>query len=801
MVPAIAAPAPDSTVIPLPSDECVQFAPYVLLRVAALPYELLMEMHPKETETAIEAWLEAQSSMESLRPGIEVALFAEVPRLDRSLRAEALKVRRAAHKCKRCSISDSLIETLARSSPETARMVRAWSEASATCDRMLERAERALAEETDSRIYAGLEAVSRDEQFLRALVISSPDLYSALERHEWIPFDAGPKAIRSVLSYAIRGAAKTSPFSVFMHQAVLWLDMASQTELPRIERCSRRSQAGLNIGIPWLLRNQSSRWILNRRLRWIDGTVAEIRVPRISTVGGRLWRSEDLSRIRFSERIVSLLRDIRGEISSDELFSQLQAAGLDEQRAEKFAAKLMQGGLLIPVESGTVAAECEIAAELALNCSGADSHERFEVVQEVGRLINYARFRATQRNTHVDQALMPDIQSLIGILEDGYFEQTHGPVGGQLAELLKELGGVLRLAIVKRSPYLALQDLFVKTFGVGGASEAPAFLEQADRELRSNPPRWVLGREQPANPRESTARLTALVQFRIESGEPLAIVNQVHTGCGWLTARHGMGDAADAIALRRRQADWIQRTHLPNEAVDIPVCADCNPLQKHPRLTARYLRWPGEPSFGAGEIPISDVCIVHDVKTDLLQLLHQDVILNPLYLGGTLPSPIWGPVYWLTVLGEPFGIDVPLETILPPPDGASDVEFRPRRQLGRIVLSRASWCLRSCRLSEVWFRQTGVKRLAAVTADLNQLGMPRQFFARAILDLHNIVAGDLHKPLWVDAMNPICLDLMHSLVERTEWIVCSEILPEPGRGWSPFPDQSHVFEMLVEMEV
>jgi hypothetical protein len=109
--------------------------------------------------------------------------------------------------------------------------------------------------------------------------------------------------------------------------------------------------------------------------------------------------------------------------------------------------------------------------------------------------------------------------------------------------------------------------------------------------------------------------------------------------------------------------------------------------------------------------------------------------------------------------------------------------------------------VRAGRIAHVWFKNTGARRLADIAGECARFGIPRVCFARPMFNFHKIEGGDAHKPLWVDTMNPISLELLESNVKRAEWVVFSEVFPDPTKVWNPYGREPYVFELLTEMKV
>jgi hypothetical protein len=305
---------------------------------------------------------------------------------------------------------------------------------------------------------------------------------------------------------------------------------------------------------------------------------------------------------------------------------------------------------------------------------------------------------------------------------------------------------------------------------------------------------------------DAKIKAMALVQFvapneaALAAGRASVVLNQVFPGCGWLSARHAFGESEYQEALRRRLTEWLSVIHAPAEPIDIMLSGDCNALQAHPRLTRRVLQWPIEPGgcLEEGAIPISDLSVLHDPATGLLDVFdsaHRPLAL--VYLGTTVPHPAWGPEFWLTTLTSPHRIRCPMEELRPPSDLSIELLPLPRRAVGRVVLRRASWWIRTDRIRRHWYRRRGAGRLVDVAADCRMLGMPRYFFIRPARTATGSASND-QKPLWIDARNPYCLDVLLSVLSQTEWMFIAEALPE-APVWPALSGNCHVSELLVEL--
>jgi hypothetical protein len=395
------------------------------------------------------------------------------------------------------------------------------------------------------------------------------------------------------------------------------------------------------------------------------------------------------------------------------------------------------------------------------------------------------------------------------VLEDGFFSTCYGPVGGMVTELLREVAIVLKPYVVEKPAYSELRQCFIRHFGRGGVChDLVTFLRTAALEICAAGwrPGVAAHNATPTPPRGILLPVGVFLQFAApEGGLPsrhmLAIINQLHTGCGALSARYASGQAPFHQALQRHLRAWMHTVTCPREPVDLLICGECNPLQAHPQVTDRVLIWPGEPCCGATPLLASDVVLQHHENSDLLQLYDRHgVAIAPVYLGTTVLGPASGPLYWLTVLAQPYEIMRPHSTISPPADPV-DVACYPRRTVGRVVLQRAVWWMHTRRLRDIWFRRTGVAQLLDVASDCQHLGIPRFVFARPPVQTHSTVAIGEHKPQWIDTRNPLCLSLLEHMIAAQEWLALVEAIPDGQTAWPYIEGVPYATEFLMELAI
>lgn len=125
----------------LQATQARPWAPFALLRVAALSQHALIDLAPPTAPSLLENVLAARGKMEALRPRLEDALYAVVPRVDQPLRSAALALRRDVHNGRAAALPADLRRALVGLSPELDSLVNIWMKAEGTARRGLVEAE------------------------------------------------------------------------------------------------------------------------------------------------------------------------------------------------------------------------------------------------------------------------------------------------------------------------------------------------------------------------------------------------------------------------------------------------------------------------------------------------------------------------------------------------------------------------------------------------------------------------------------------------------------------------------------
>jgi hypothetical protein len=795
-----------------------QVAPFALVRAAALPYGLLQALSPPRTAGLVAAAAAARRMMASKRERLENALYRAIPSADQRQRALLITIKRDIHNGRPPRCSPETIDRIAASlSPIHGADLHGWVHAATTATDAESDAETTLGAEIETHLRPRLQEASAADALRRPLVLASPALTTALCGSDRRHGSHGPtKRERSLIAYLARAAAKTSPFSAFMHSGLLELNDSDACAIVRLPEHARRTRAYVNRGAIHALLSAALRepslalpLAFHRTASW-DGDALCVLAPRYVAISRRCWRMERPSRARLHPAIANALRSLPQTFSRGLAIEALTAIGVADLAAARLVDKLIDAGALVAaidldafterpedtLHDVLVRCGCPAAAEAiddlsraAAGLATADVPSRVTAVA--------AAHGAFARAATVLGASTAPADDVNLILEDGYYEHPLGAAGSEIVKLAAEIGAVLRPRLVERSEYARLRAALIAAGGV--SRDVPRFLAQVcEGPDGPGAPSMV-----PPPPGTVPVAVTAQLWREPGSGRLAAVLNHLHTGGGALSARWAFGSGEFHQRLRAQLSAWIRRAAAGREPVDVAVCGECNPLQAHPRLTERVLTYLGEPSAaGASSVRLTDLMLAHDSETGAIELLDDgNRRLQPVYLGATVLGPAAGPAFWLTVIGRRYDLDLPgVDSALPAI--TTTCVHRPRRCAGRVVLRRSAWRIGAERIRAVWLRRTGAGRLIDVAVERDACGIPPVVFARAALGGESVFPDRArHKPLWIDTLNPFCLDLLERLAEGSRCVELTEVLPEPADAWPAAEGGARATEVLFELMV
>ncbi|GID30470.1 hypothetical protein [Paractinoplanes brasiliensis] len=766
-------------------------APFALLRTAGLPFDALTALTLPGTSAAIGRARRARRAMAAEREQLEAALYALIPGLKAADRAPALALRRDIHNGRSHLARPATAAIRAQLPAEDGAALDTWLAAAARLAEARQWVRQYGDDEIHRHLRPALRTTTTGEDFRRPLALAAPQLLAKL-----LSAPAGDSGIRatrterSLISYLMRAAAKTSPFSTFMYTSVVDLSAGAGPE-----PCRRTSRSTLNRGLVDALRRaargccgdpEHARLVKNPAITWTSSGL-ESMAPTRGAHDGRVLRLARPVRATLPHPVARAVAGLPAEFGAAEL-----AAVLDEDTPVRaLIDQLLSIGVLAaapwtdafderpdtPVKESNCPRAGELDARLSVMARRATQLAGQTASERLGTL---AGIRAGAERAARDLGIELGETLRTPVTEDGYAHHSGHPVP-ELSPLLREVAAVVADRVEEHPHHAALRQQFVDLYGEGGTCyDTIEFLRHAASGLSPDtiPIPGAVASARPPVP------VTAMLQLSPD----MAVLNALYPGCGSLSARRARGDTDLTNALR----DWLPRVTSPAEPVDVIVSGDCNELQAHPLLTDRVLAGPLEPSLHPATLSWRDVILRHDAEHGRITVEADGRAIAPVYLGATVPHPGWGPTYWLLLLSNPWR-PRPLRAP-PPPKDAATIGFHERRTIGRVLLRRRTWWVPTARIRQRWLRGAGAQRAFDTALDCADLGLPDQFFLTPYGTVPATTARH-RKPFWIDVGNPFLLDCLEHLIGDTSWARVVEPLPDGPTG------RRQVSELHVEMLV
>ncbi len=226
-------------------------APHFLMRVTGLPFSALQQMQfPRslayiEELLQIEAWQNEHSDIlqDELRDALKMIE-------DKKDQHKGLDLRRAmvSHNGQKAQVLLSLVAP--HLSEALIQMIETWCQHTIRRTELLAIGEGTLQEEViENRIR--LHQLFLNEDFQHGLLLSSDTLYSELQNYLRTPVEQNNNRVRrteeGLLSYFVRMATKTSPYSTFCSTALgTWSDQKQQPSQLRIKDWRQQRSTRLN---------------------------------------------------------------------------------------------------------------------------------------------------------------------------------------------------------------------------------------------------------------------------------------------------------------------------------------------------------------------------------------------------------------------------------------------------------------------------------------------------------------------------------------------------------------------------
>ncbi|MBQ0863026.1 hypothetical protein KBZ21_31450 [Streptomyces sp. A73] len=801
-----------------------------LTRVAGLP-AACCPLPGARTAELLDRHAELSGALEELRPQVEDVLYALVPLLDdaRELRRAVLAARRAAHRAAPPGWDEQTGARVGEYADEEARAtLRRWQELTAAAqavaaelDKEVAR-DRAAAEET-------LTAALEDPGFAHSLALATPD---------WVRYGSArrgrkrQRAMRTLYSYTVRAAAKTSPFARLTtvgapgrdHDGEAVQQVSATVAFTALHALARSPHTAPLLRYRPAAVRQAAVRPAGPGEEAAEEDVRELMLhPEYVATGSVTWRIDHVGEAgpaaHWARRLADGCDEDDGTLCHEAALRAL--GGTDPFR--RFL-RMLDSGVLAPVAPwrrgedpvsvllgltagagsdgpAVVRQLRELAAGQARMArparAGDDGPRRRaqavarvrELARDWAREAGWDRFEPTEvwyEDAVTDLRLPP-------VLED---EDT--------AADLRRLGAEIRPRLFRSHLYDELVRRFVATYGKGGScTDVLGFAMRCgaetdrDPELERAAQLDLAAREDPGERAwlpvgPSSAPPAAAVLFqRIEGGRgvrgeggPRMVVNQFNPGTGGLLTRFKglLGDAfADALRTHVRRC-WPHAVHHH----EMVLWTECSTAQAQSSGLLPPLTLPGELD-APGALPLSATRLVHDPRQNTLTLLAPDGQPLAAAYTGLVPTHLF-PKFarFLAVLADPWVNGSPLSDYRMPfqlPREPERVVALDRRTLGgegRVVTRRASWIVPVDRLPLPAAGSGGdAEAVAAADAFRRTHGMPREVFAYLLPAAGGGMSPDHdRKPLWIRLDSAVSLDVLaHWITPSTGHVRLVEALP------------------------
>jgi hypothetical protein len=419
------------------------------------------------------------------------------------------------------------------------------------------------------------------------------------------------------------------------------------------------------------------------------------------------------------------------------------------------------------------------------------------------------------------------------------------------SDLLETAGPALQLVHSSMSelPHILMCEAFLARFGPDGrcddvpalltslwrdnefvervrqALSAPAWLKspiveaagRTDRAVVECPGEWFDDLPRTADHCDVALlfQVVAADAAALAAGQYTIVLNDVQSGRGKYLSRYlGGEDDTSRRALADIRESLARDVPRP---IEVRATLGTN-FQLHPRLCHLSLELGDPCDTGDRSLPLDDLSLEFDVSARRLVLssasLGQPV--EPLHLGflrdGNLPTPLFllralSPRYRDETVSE----RVALYRVL---DGRALVRgeqaprFRPRLQVGRLIIERARWMVP---LDEVPRYEAGAGaggHVSRVLGWLQREGLPERCTAQVWQTLPGGVM-ELATPVYIDWYSPLAVAAVRSLARATRGgpeqeapsLVLRELLPAPEDALLHVDGKAHVAEWLAQFRL
>jgi hypothetical protein len=591
-----------------------------------------------------------------------------------------------------------------------------------------------------------------DPWFSRGLDEAAAALSARVKRGGFRP---SQKDLSTLLSYASRTIWKTSPFSTFMFSGHFHLNHGGSPGLDirgdqLLATPRRELDADFKAKRP---APALSRIALHARSR-VDGTGVTFVRSSYQPSNAGYWRHDQLLRMNLEPRLASALADLRVPLPWSTASRRLATAAGDHA-GDRLVEAFTRAGVLEA-------------------CPAEDD----------GRV---AGSRPSEPGVDRPKAAPQP---------PGSFGALRGTEELGDARLCKVVTAAVQASgrfLVESPYYEQLKTRFCQLFPDGVCTDVSAFAFDAARSFHlpaqgSSTPRAV-------SPSRPTA-LTIFLQLQDTKGSLVGVVNQAHAVVAGQSLKMLSGAPSDA-AVVTAYATWLQQCYSGAEPVELPVCRECNVLQRQPSITTRRLSWGGEVVEKERRLDIDDLQLRYDTNTGTFILRDRDGAKVALaYLGAVVPGPNWGAAYAIYLLCNPFVCRLPPPPAYEPSIGG--VQSYGEIMIGDTVVRRPGWNVPSNLLLDAMDANPvrtarNLSRLSAAA------GLPMQaFLSNVSRQPTSPSQANLRKPMYVHFDNPLFADLIHRIAQRTPLLKVECALPAADAQWLQLDGTPRISEIIVE---
>lgn len=790
----------------------------IIVRIAGLSIDHLDHAN-KSSLPGMMQMLELSERLGAYTDFLRDTLFEVVcrPEITKSQRNAALELKRAIHNCRSPKIGPRQIDEIKLLlNRQSGGILNLWLDDIAA----FQMQKRIWDSEADRYFKEDVRKANcnalQDDGFSRAIKSTAWDVYCQL-----LPLkrdtDIGvlSNAERKLLTYIARAAWKTSPKSTFMYSGRLDLEAPDEGQGSRLELVSAYTTTHANPAIFNELQrlrpheqNPETLVFRHKRAGSVNGSVTYPR-SNFTAVNAGLWRSDRNSELMLGKAVTSVLFGIPREGQTTEaFFTALQAQGLTAPEAQAVIRIMLREGVIFlerflgPDQLNFEMRLNELKAILAEDACATNNH--WHNPGQISECLASVRndFGITSALTRAG-----DARSEYGIAE------LRGKVfDSELRQCIGALELVLKDFVAVNPIYIMLAETFLREFDGDEYIDLSRLLEAFLRNYQSsvsNTANWSAD-----DLIKSGHKVPVTAYFQVVSGssDVRVVLNQAQTFSLSQSLRALPENKNDKENYLDKYRAWLEYLYHPAEPIEVPVCNSCNGMQSHPIITKSILDWGNETDSEDPVLEIEELIVSFD-KSNRKFLLknkntHQHVSL--VYLGGVVSQPAWGAGYLLTILNNPFVLNLPTivsaesQLLAENPGNEGKVLHAPRIQRGKVVIRRAFWMVPS-RIIE------GLLKGSRSDGFLNLYKFCKANGINCQLFIYPSSGGDkikfytqkaFRKPQFLDIFNPALYSTLSRISEMSDYVILVEALPGKDEQWlQQVSDQRRVSELQIEFSL